>query len=105
MTRVAIVTASLFAVPMLAAADPGSGWQGRHEHMMWGGGSGMIGGLIMMLLFWGIVITLIYFVVKWMSDRPGRDSRRDAMDILRERYASGEIDEEEFERRRKVLEA
>lgn len=39
-----------------------------------------------------------------MSDRQGRQSRRDAMDTLRERYASGEIDEEEFERRRKVLE-
>lgn len=73
--------------------------------MMWGGGYGMIGGLIMMLLFWGIVIALIYVVVKWMSDRQGGGSRRDAMDILRERYASGEIDEEEFERRRKVLEA
>ncbi|KPP85223.1 MAG: putative membrane protein [Rhodobacteraceae bacterium HLUCCO07] len=73
--------------------------------MMWGGGYGMIGGLITMLFFWGIVIALIYFAVNWMSDRQGRGSRRDAMNILRERYASGEIDEEEFERHRKVLEA
>jgi len=31
---------------------------------MWGGGHGMFGGL-MMILFWGIVIALIVFAVKW----------------------------------------
>lgn len=72
--------------------------------MMWGGGYGMFGGL-MMILFWGIVIALIVFAVKWFSDNRGSGSnRRDALDILRERFASGEIDEEEFDRRRKALE-
>ncbi|GGD28873.1 SHOCT domain-containing protein [Sinisalibacter lacisalsi] len=72
--------------------------------MMWGGGFGMFGGL-MMILFWGLVIALIAFGVKWLSDNRGAsNSRRDALDILRERFASGEIDEDEFERRRKALE-
>lgn len=72
--------------------------------MMWGGGHGMFGGL-MMILFWGIVIALIVFAVKWFSDNRGPGgNRRDALDILRERFASGEIDEEEFDRRRKALE-
>ncbi len=72
--------------------------------MMWGGGYGMFGGL-MMILFWGIVIALIVFAVKWFSDNQGPGGkRRDALDILRERFAAGEIDEEEFDRRRKALE-
>lgn len=73
--------------------------------MMWGNGWGMVGGL-MMLLFWGAVIALIVLAVKWASDRQGgrAGTRRDAVDILRERFATGEIDEEEFERRKKALE-
>ena len=73
--------------------------------MMWGGGYGIFGGLLMMILFWGIVIALIVFAVRWFSDNRGAGrTRRDAIDILRERFASGEIDEEEFDRRRKALE-
>ena len=73
--------------------------------MMWDGGYGMFGGL-MMILFWGVVIALIVFAVKWFNDSQGGGNRgkRDALEILRERFASGEIDEEEFDRRRKALE-
>lgn len=64
----------------------------------------MFGGL-MMILFWGVVIALIVVLVKWLSDnRSSGSNTRDALDILRERFASGDIDEEEFERRRKMLE-
>lgn len=73
--------------------------------MMWGSGYGFGGG-VMMLLFWGLVIAAIVVLVKWLIDSQGKSRRRtrDAMDILRERFASGEIDEEEFERRKKALE-
>ena len=73
--------------------------------MMWGGGYGMVGGL-MMLLFWGVVIVLIVLAVKWFTDNQAGGNRgmRDAIDILRERFAAGEIEEEEFERRKKALE-
>lgn len=71
--------------------------------MMWGGGYGMFGGL-MMLVFWGVIIALIVLAVRWFSDGGGRTGRRDAMDTLRERFAAGEIDEEEFNRRKRVLE-
>ena len=72
--------------------------------MMWGNGYGMIGGL-MMLLFWGVVIVLIVLAVKWFADSQFSEKRekRDAIDILRERFAAGEIDEEEFENRKKTL--
>lgn len=73
--------------------------------MMWGNGYGMGGGLVM-LVFWGLIIALIVFAVKWLMDngRGSGDRRRDAMETLRERFAAGEIDEEDFERRRKALE-
>ncbi|WP_223306235.1 SHOCT domain-containing protein [Mameliella alba] len=60
----------------------------------------------MMLLFWGLVIAAIFVVVKWLSDNltGSHRGKRDAMDILRERFAAGEIEEEEFERRKKALE-
>ena len=101
-----IATMAPFAMlPTAVAADPQADWQGRYDHMMWGSDYGMVGGL-MMLLFWGVVIVLVVLAVKWFTDNPTRGNRekRDAIDILRERFAAGEIDEEEFERRKKVLE-
>lgn len=71
--------------------------------MMWGGGYGIFGGL-MMLIFWGIVIALIVLAVRWFSESGTRTSHRDAMETLRERFAAGDIDEEEYQRRKRVLE-
>ncbi|KTG17532.1 MULTISPECIES: SHOCT domain-containing protein [unclassified Guyparkeria] len=70
------------------------------------------GGWILMILFWALLIAAIALLIKWLvSPRPGsegestseRRSNR-ALDILRERYARGEIDHEEFEERRRRLE-
>lgn len=105
MRRMTIWAIVGFAAPTLAAAAPGENWREGYGHMMSGGGYSMFGGLTM-ILFWGIVIALIVFAVKWFNDSQGDGNRgkRDALDILRERFASGEIDEEEFDRRRKALE-
>lgn len=70
------------------------------------------GGWILMILFWVLLIAAIALLIKWLiSPRSGSDSepaseRRSnrALDILRERYARGEIDHEEFEERRRRLE-
>ncbi len=59
------------------------------------------------LLFWGLVIAAIVFAFRGHGcchrryDRPGEKT---ALDILKERYARGEIDDDEFKRRRKELE-
>lgn len=93
-TGLAALTAST------AIADPEGPWDG---HMMWGGGYGVFGGL-MMLVFWGVVIALIVLAVHWLRDnRAGGTRGSDALDILRARLAKGEIDEEEFRRRKAVL--
>lgn len=97
------------AFPFLTAAstafaDPGEGWTRGYDHMMWGGGYGFFGGL-MMLVFWGAIIFLIVMAVRWLSDGQKGRRKNDAMDVLRERFAKGEIDEEEFQRRKKALES
>jgi putative membrane protein len=61
---------------------------------------------LMMLLVWAVVIAGIIWAVR-TADRNERSgsSRRRPIDILAARYARGEIDEDEFDRRRRQLEA
>ncbi len=66
-------------------------------HMM-GWGWGWFGGLST-LIFWAVIIVLIVLLVR---SRPVH-SRTDPLDILKERFARGEIGKEEYEERRKVL--
>jgi putative membrane protein len=54
----------------------------------------------MMLLFWGGVAALIVFVVRAITGPKGGDQ---ALDVLRQRLAGGEITQEEFEKTRRVL--
>jgi putative membrane protein len=74
---------------------------------MWGGG--WFGGP-MMLLFWGLIAVLLFIGVRWAvkgrSNGSSDYSRRDsAMDLLRRRYAAGEIDQETFQDMKRELEA
>lgn len=53
------------------------------------------------LLFWGALIAFgVWAVRRFTEGRGSGDARR----ILSERFARGEIDEEEFARRRRALE-
>lgn len=98
-----VVISSALVVPAGAAlADPADNWHNGFGHMMWGGGFGMVGGL-MMLLFWGAIIALIVLAVRGFSAGSGSGSKSDAVEMLRERYAKGEIDDEEYERRKAKL--
>jgi putative membrane protein len=70
-------------------------------------GMKMIGGFGMgfMGIFWvGIIILVIALVWPHIkrAEEPG-ESRNSPLDILKERYARGEINKEEFEERRKGL--
>jgi putative membrane protein len=70
----------------------------------WGG---WIVGALMMLLFWGGLVALVVFLVRGFGSRPsqGHEQKRpDATEILAERFARGEISEDEFEQRKRVLE-
>lgn len=75
--------------------------------MWWGNWDGWGGALVMsiaMLVFWGGLILLVAYAIR-ESSRP-RDRGNDApsaMRILEERFARGEIDRDEFEERRRIL--
>ncbi len=64
-------------------------------HYMWGATG--IGMMLMMLVFFGLVIAALVLGIRWLVTQ-GRESRSDiALDILRQRYARGEIDKDQFE--------
>lgn len=63
-----------------------------------GTGWWMIFGGIWMILFWGAVIFLIVWAVKKLAGKGDTSARKTALDIAKERYARGEITEEEFSR-------
>ena len=73
-------------------------------HPMWGmWGAWGVGMMLMMLVFWGLIIVGLVLGIRWLVSQ-GRQSRGDtALDILRQRYARGEIDKEEFETRKREL--
>ena len=52
-----------------------------------------------------VLIAVIWMVVKSMNRNTGstQSPGKSALDILKERYASGEIDKEEYEKRKKDL--
>jgi len=64
----------------------------------WGGG-------FMMVIWWLLILVGIIFLVKWISDQKSRTREKDdtALEILKRRYADGEISKEEFEEKKKDL--
>lgn len=89
--------------PMLAWAQERPyeyGW----GHPMWGmWGAWGIGMGLMMLVFWGLIIVALVLGIRWLVTQ-GREPRSDsALDILRQRYARGEITKEQFEAMKRDL--
>ncbi|OGZ76589.1 MAG: hypothetical protein A3G45_01750 [Candidatus Staskawiczbacteria bacterium RIFCSPLOWO2_12_FULL_37_15] len=73
--------------------------------MGFGYGYGWIGA-IFMIVFWVLVILAIVSFVSWLvrqSKGTTNDNGNQAMDILKERYAKGEINKEEFKAKKKDL--
>ncbi len=91
--------------------------QQRGDYDGWGMGPGMMGGwgmgwfgMIFMLVFWVLVVVGLAFLIKWLiqatkgeKDVPNGSSK--AIDILKERYARGEINKEEFEKIKRDLQS
>ena len=78
--------------------------------MMMNGGS-MMGLMIFMFLFGllliGLFVLIVVAVVKWLSGSKmpfSVSDRENALEILKKRYAKGEIGKEEFERMRRDIE-
>ena len=108
-------TVSVSAALPAAAQDAAPGW--RHGPGMMGDGGWawmMFFGPLVMILFVAAVVVLVAFALRWLTGHgthsphgvaghapapPGRTP----LDILKERFARGEIDKAEYEERRRVL--
>jgi len=77
------------------------------------GWTGMLGGAFMMI-FWFVVIFLIISLVRRPRDmghhcmgghtcNTSADAKSDPLEIIKERYAKGEIDRKEYEEKKKDL--
>ncbi len=60
-------------------------------------------GWIFMILFWAIIILGVFYLVKLITGgNKTTEDRETSEDILKKRYAQGEITKEEFEERMDV---
>ena len=72
-------------------------WNDHHDGAGWG--------WVVMVLLVVLLIAVTVLLVRHFSDGRRGPGRRDAEDLLAERFARGEIDEDEFRRRRDALRA
>jgi putative membrane protein len=68
---------------------------------MWGAGGLVM--MLMMLVLWGLVIAGLVVGLRWLIGQGRPTGRDEALEILRQRYARGDIDEQEFEARKRDL--
>ncbi len=78
-------------------------WDGGNM-MGYGAWWGM--GWLFMALFWLAIILAVVALLKWLlgsSARSDEPRPKDALEILKERYARGEIGREEFQEKKRDL--
>lgn len=109
--------AFLVASPQLAYAQDATSQrlgQDFYGHgMMWGGshwgGFGMVLGAIVFFVFLTLSIVAAVLILRFFGinkDGPGsRSTQQNAITILKERLANGDIDEAEFEERKRLIES
>lgn len=94
-------------IPLVSTAcAQGSGgcpWRdgGNWSMIRVGPGFGILGGVVSLLVWIAIIIGIVYLVRYIMTQ--GSVGRHRAADILKERYAKGEITKEQFEQMKKEL--
>jgi putative membrane protein len=92
----------LFMFPVFAFADvEGCGFTWGWNQMM---NFGYGGGMFMMFIFAIVIGLIIYFIItNTKSNRYTGGFSETSLDIIKERFAKGEITEQEFEKMKKTL--
>jgi len=98
------ITSLGIATPVLAQGDVDR----YFGHHMWDAGWWMLLGPIWMIVVVGAVVAAVLLVARWLGGTDHALSHnqppvKTPLDILKERFARGEIDKEEFEERRSFL--
>ena len=106
----ALVLSSVVLVAPVALAQGDPNYQSRWDHpYMWSwGGWGMIFGPIMMILFIAVIVAVVVLLVRWLGvgahgSAASPPTGKVPLDILKERFARGEIDKDEFAERKRLL--
>jgi len=75
------------------------------DQMPWLWGVGMLLGMGVFVLFWVLVLGGLILLIRWLwvQGRPSTRADESALEILKRRYARGEITREEFETIRRDL--
>lgn len=111
-TALIIGAVVVLAMAALSFLGGGNGWYGGGWGMMGPGMMGSYGGgwwwmLIPMVLVPALVIWAIVALVRgtgWTGGHSSSESGDSAMEVLRKRYARGDISKQEFEEKRRDLE-
>jgi len=100
---------TLILSPLNQAAAQSERYGGWHmgPGMMGEWGMGWFGGIISMA-FWILVLVGLVFLIKWLiqatrGEKEIRPGGSRALEILKERYARGEIQKEEYETKKKDI--
>ena len=62
-------------------------------------------GLLFMMLFWVFVIAGVIYIVRWLMGQGIASRPETSLDILKNRYARGEISKQEFDEMKQALQA
>lgn len=102
------------AIPFLAStaqalAAQGQSYPDHPHHWEWGWGH-MIFGPFMMIVLVIVIVLVAVLALRWLGGHgPGQAAAsqmppsKTPLDILKERFARGEIDREDYEERKRVL--
>jgi len=102
-----IILGVVIILPLVSGAI--SGWQYGDWGMMGPGMMGGFGWMWLMPVFWMVILGLIIWAivasVRSSSESKGSDSSKadSALELLKKRYALGEIDKQEYEEKKKDL--